>query len=248
MKARGIHAHHHSRCIHAALPFPAPQTTRPRSTTRQIKSSKKKKLQYSKTDKEIIKYPSDIWAPSTALNSQSRHSTADSAAPLVYKSSSSCYPFFALSSPHHQRRFSPSRPAPAVSPSPETTMRTRSGSLYSPCGGREPAPPAVGQKRKRSPAQSAAAADGESHGRRKRQAPGLDYLDELPDDLVLSILSKLAASASSPSDLLSVHLTYAPRCFYFNQSSTALSRRISPLLPRIATAALRCSNGRLRGG
>lgn len=86
-------------------------------------------------------------------------------------------------------------------------MRTRSGSLYSPCGGREPAPPAVGQKRKRSPAQSAAAADGESHGRRKRQAPGLDYLDELPDDLVLSILSKLAASASSPSDLLSVHLT-----------------------------------------
>ena len=37
-----------------------------------------------------------------------------------------------------------------------------------------------------------------------------DYLDGIPNDLVLSILSKLAASASSPADFLSVHLTYAP--------------------------------------
>ncbi|KAI5002821.1 hypothetical protein ZWY2020_027471 [Hordeum vulgare] len=76
-------------------------------------------------------------------------------------------------------------------------MRTRSGSLY-PC---DPAAPVAGQKRKRSP--SAAADD----GCRKRLAGGPDYLDGIPDDLVLSIFSKLAASASSPSDLLSVHLT-----------------------------------------
>ncbi|OEL36796.1 F-box protein [Dichanthelium oligosanthes] len=81
-------------------------------------------------------------------------------------------------------------------------MRTRSGSLYSNNGGEVTA---VGQKRKRSAAslgQSAVAGE-----RRKRLAGGPDYLDVLPDDLVLSILSKLAASASAPSDLLSVHLT-----------------------------------------
>nr|CAB3479283.1 unnamed protein product [Digitaria exilis] len=88
-------------------------------------------------------------------------------------------------------------------------MRTRSGSLYCNNGVEIVV---VGQKRKRatSPAlwQSAVAA-GEcaAGGRRKRLAGGPDYLDVLPDDLVLSILSKLAASASAPSDLLSVHLT-----------------------------------------
>ncbi|XP_020188481.1 F-box protein At1g67340 [Aegilops tauschii subsp. strangulata] len=81
-------------------------------------------------------------------------------------------------------------------------MRTRSGSLYT-CGGVEPAAPVAGQKRKRSPA----AAGEVCGGRRKRQASGPDYLDGIPDDLVLSIFSKLAASANSPSDLLSVHLT-----------------------------------------
>ncbi|KAI4995203.1 hypothetical protein ZWY2020_035106 [Hordeum vulgare] len=47
---------------------------------------------------------------------------------------------------------------------------------------------------------------------RAPEAPGRgpDYLDGIPDDLVLSIFSKLAASATSPSDLLSVYLTYAP--------------------------------------
>ncbi|TKW18539.1 hypothetical protein SEVIR_5G437600v4 [Setaria viridis] len=85
-------------------------------------------------------------------------------------------------------------------------MRTRSGSLYSNNGGEV----AVGQKRKRSApmlGQSAVAGECAGQGRRKRLAGGPDYLDELPDDLVLSILSKLAASASAPSDLLSVHLT-----------------------------------------
>ncbi|CAO2181899.1 unnamed protein product [Urochloa humidicola] len=85
-------------------------------------------------------------------------------------------------------------------------MRTRSGSLYTNNGGEV----AVGQKRKRpaSPAgQPAFAGECAGGGRRKRLAGGPDYLDVLPDDLVLSILSKLAASASAPSDLLSVHLT-----------------------------------------
>ncbi|KAE8774483.1 F-box protein [Hordeum vulgare] len=41
------------------------------------------------------------------------------------------------------------------------------------------------------------------------EAPGRgpNYLDGIPDDLVLSIFSKLAASGTSPSDLLSVYLT-----------------------------------------
>ncbi|KAG2602985.1 F-box protein At1g67340-like [Panicum virgatum] len=55
--------------------------------------------------------------------------------------------------------------------------------------------------------QSAVAGECAGGGQRKRLAGGPDYLDVLPDDLVLSILSKLAASASAPSDLLSVHLT-----------------------------------------
>jgi hypothetical protein len=82
-------------------------------------------------------------------------------------------------------------------------MRTRSGSRYS-NGGEVVA--LVGQKRKRSP--SAVAGECDCGGRRKRPAGEPDYLDALPDDLVLSILSKLAAASSAPSDLLSVHLTY----------------------------------------
>ncbi|GJM92038.1 hypothetical protein PR202_ga08465 [Eleusine coracana subsp. coracana] len=88
-------------------------------------------------------------------------------------------------------------------------MRTRSGSLYS----GESATTVVGQKRKRaSPSawsgQSAVAGEcAGGGGRRKRLVRGPDYLDELPDDLVLSILAKVAASATAPSDLLSVHLT-----------------------------------------
>ncbi|RLN22863.1 F-box protein [Panicum miliaceum] len=88
----------------------------------------------------------------------------------------------------------------------EREMRTRSGSLYSNNGGEV----AVGQKRMRTAppmGQSAVAGECAGGGRRKRLVGGPDYLDVLPDDLVLSILSKLAASASAPSDLLSVHLT-----------------------------------------
>lgn len=35
-----------------------------------------------------------------------------------------------------------------------------------------------------------------------------DFFDGLPDDLVVSILCKLSASATSPSDLISVLVTY----------------------------------------
>ncbi|KAI5013466.1 hypothetical protein ZWY2020_034578 [Hordeum vulgare] len=46
------------------------------------------------------------------------------------------------------------------------------------------------------------------HATGRIDAPvGPDYLDGIPDDLVLSIFSKLAASGTSPSDLLSVYLT-----------------------------------------
>ena len=77
----------------------------------------------------------------------------------------------------------------------------------------------MGQKRKRSSASAVAGECGGVGGRRKRLAGGPDYLEALPDDLVLFILSKLAASASSPSDLLSVHLTYVrPPCLHQSPS------------------------------
>jgi hypothetical protein len=82
-------------------------------------------------------------------------------------------------------------------------MRTRSGSRYSNGGGEDAL---VGQKRKR--VASAVAGECACCDRRKRPAGGPDYLDALPDDLVLSILTKVAADSSAPADLLSVHLTY----------------------------------------
>uniref|UniRef100_A0ACD5XDD7 Uncharacterized protein n=1 Tax=Avena sativa TaxID=4498 RepID=A0ACD5XDD7_AVESA len=87
-------------------------------------------------------------------------------------------------------------------------MKTRSGSVY--VAGRDEQAPVAGQKRKRSPAASPGAAgdDDECYaGLLKRQAVGPDYLDGIPDDIVLSIFSKLAETASSPADLLAVHLT-----------------------------------------
>jgi hypothetical protein len=107
-------------------------------------------------------------------------------------------------------------------------MRTRSGSRYS-NGGEVVA--LVGQKRKR----SALAVAGECAcgGRRKRLAGGPDYLDALPDDLVLSILTKLAASSSAPSDLLSVHLTYVrPLILRFVINFLCSIRRRTQPLPR----------------
>lgn len=47
-----------------------------------------------------------------------------------------------------------------------------------------------------------------SRGRRRRiLAEGPNLFDKLPDDLVLCVLSKLSATASCPSDFISVLLT-----------------------------------------
>lgn len=107
-------------------------------------------------------------------------------------------------------------------------MRTRSGSRYS-NGGEVVA--LAGHKRKR--AASAVAGECACAGRRKRLAGGPDYLDALPDDLVLSILTKLAASSSAPSDLLSVHLTYVrPLILRFVTNSSCFVGRPTLPLPR----------------
>lgn len=132
-------------------------------------------------------------------------------------------------------------------------MRTRSGSLYS-TG--ESAAAVVGHKRKRSASpswsgQSAVAGECSGGGRRKRLAGGPDYLDELPDDLVLSILARVAASASAPSDLLSVHLTYVAASIHsFNQSAAYSScanglqtKRLFPLPVSVMRGAV---GGRLQ--
>lgn len=53
----------------------------------------------------------------------------------------------------------------------------------------------------------------QTSGRKKTKlvvnAGDCDFLDVLPDDLVLSILSKLSSSATCPSDFTNVLLTYA---------------------------------------
>lgn len=42
-----------------------------------------------------------------------------------------------------------------------------------------------------------------------------DLFDTLPDDLVLSILAKLASTASCPADLISLLLTYESTIYSF---------------------------------
>lgn len=56
--------------------------------------------------------------------------------------------------------------------------------------------------------------------KRRRSSPrgpggggGRDFFDDLPDDLVLSVLSRVGASASAPPDLINVLLTYGPSPF-----------------------------------
>lgn len=46
--------------------------------------------------------------------------------------------------------------------------------------------------------------EGGSGGKRPRAAENGDFFDGLPDELVISILSKLSASAERPSDLIAV--------------------------------------------
>lgn len=50
--------------------------------------------------------------------------------------------------------------------------------------------------------------EGGSGGKRPRAAESGDFFDGLPDELVISILSKLSASAERPSDLIAVLAVY----------------------------------------
>ncbi|KAJ6832059.1 uncharacterized protein M6B38_345350 [Iris pallida] len=61
------------------------------------------------------------------------------------------------------------------------------------------------RRRERNPTSEAEA--GDTLRKRKISSPELDFFDGLPDDLVLSVLSKLSSSADSPSDLISISLT-----------------------------------------
>lgn len=56
--------------------------------------------------------------------------------------------------------------------------------------------------------------EGGSGGKRPRAAENGDFFDGLPDELVISILSKLSASAERPSDLIAVLAAY-PFFFIF---------------------------------
>ncbi|OWM89764.1 F-box protein At1g67340-like [Punica granatum] len=86
-------------------------------------------------------------------------------------------------------------------------MRTRKGLCYPMVGAIGAG--CSGLKRKRAAADSAPAIAG---SRRRLPVDNPDMFDSLPDDLVLTILSKLCATASCPSDFTSVLLT----CKRFN--------------------------------
>ncbi|KAL5215760.1 hypothetical protein ABZP36_007161 [Zizania latifolia] len=96
-------------------------------------------------------------------------------------------------------------------------MRTRRGACYSPCQG---GPEMRRRKRRRVGAEGAASAGG---------VPGTvggDMFDELPDELVVSILADVAASAGSPADLAGAMLT----CKRFRElgQSKVVHARVSP--------------------
>lgn len=91
-------------------------------------------------------------------------------------------------------------------------MRTRGGLCYPAVLGAVDAA-CLERKRKRKRAAGDSAPEGgeravRGSGRRRRVvAKESDLFDILPDDLVLCILSKLSATASCPSDFISVLLT-----------------------------------------
>ncbi|KAK3142812.1 hypothetical protein QOZ80_4BG0351930 [Eleusine coracana subsp. coracana] len=93
-------------------------------------------------------------------------------------------------------------------------MRTRRGACYS-CHAAEPASPEHRRKRRRTEASPAVAPAG----------PGLagDMFDELPDDLVVSILAGVALTAGSPADLAGAMLT-CKRFRALGQSKVVLAR------------------------
>ena len=80
-------------------------------------------------------------------------------------------------------------------------MRTRRGACYSCHAAAGDGPEAHRRKRRRT-----AAAEGSP----PPAAGGCGMFEELPDDLVVSILRDVAASAGSPADLAGAMLTYVP--------------------------------------
>jgi hypothetical protein len=83
-------------------------------------------------------------------------------------------------------------------------MRTRRGACYSPAScqdGRRKRRRIAGGGGEGSAAAAAAVAGG-------AEGPANDMFEELPDDLVVSILADVAASARSPGDLAGAMLTY----------------------------------------
>ena len=78
-------------------------------------------------------------------------------------------------------------------------MRTRRGTCYSCHAAAGDGPEAHRRKRRRT-----AAAEGSP----PPAASGCGMFEELPDDLVVSILRDVAASAGSPADLAGAMLTY----------------------------------------
>ncbi|KAL3751902.1 hypothetical protein ACJRO7_012692 [Eucalyptus globulus] len=93
-------------------------------------------------------------------------------------------------------------------------MRTRRGAWYSPADAcSEDAEAAAAIKRPRD-----VAGDQAGCGRKRQRwsSGGCDSFDALPDDLLICILSRVSASASSPSDLINASLT----CRRFNSLAT----------------------------
>uniref|UniRef100_A0A0D3FV33 F-box domain-containing protein n=1 Tax=Oryza barthii TaxID=65489 RepID=A0A0D3FV33_9ORYZ len=98
-------------------------------------------------------------------------------------------------------------------------MRTRRGACYSPAScqdGRRKRRRIAGGGGEGSAAAAAAVAGG-------AEGPANDMFEELPDDLVVSILADVAASARSPGDLAGAMLT-CKRFRELGQSKVVLAR------------------------
>lgn len=93
-------------------------------------------------------------------------------------------------------------------------MRTRRGSFYQTGEGVRSEMGAATLRRRRWRRRREEEEEETGFSRCKRRRRGIDLFDALPDDIVLSILSKLSASARRPSDFISVLLTYVAESPY----------------------------------
>jgi hypothetical protein len=89
-------------------------------------------------------------------------------------------------------------------------MKTRRGACYSCHAAAAATAPGEGPEAQRRKRRRTAAAEGSpaAAGTPGVRPVGRDMFEELPDDLVVSILRDVAASASSPADLAGAMLTY----------------------------------------